>query len=290
MTGFTRTRIVALTLIGLVVLGLAYLKLGTADDSVSVPAGALSGDLILDPCTYSTENGSYAADCGTLVVPENRADPRSRLIALPVTRIHARSDSPAEPIFRLEGGPGLTNMDFSKASRFADDHDVVLVGYRGVDSSVRLDCPEVESALKRSTDLLGGESLRASADGFRTCAARLTDDGVDVAGYSLAQRVDDLEAARTALGYGRIDLVSESAGTRTAMIYSWRYPESIHRSVLIAVNPPGHFLWDTKTNDEQIERYAELCSQDASCGGRPKRGKSVSVSRNEFHARMPSRM
>jgi pimeloyl-ACP methyl ester carboxylesterase len=268
MTGFTRTRIVALTLIGLVVLGLAYLKLGTADDSVSVPAGALSGDLILDPCTYSTENGSYAADCGTLVVPENRADPRSRLIALPVTRIHARSDSPAEPIFRLEGGPGLTNMDFSKASRFADDHDVVLVGYRGVDSSVRLDCPEVESALKRSTDLLGGESLRAYADGFRTCAARLTDDGVDVAGYSLAQRVDDLEAARTALGYGRIDLVSESAGTRTAMIYSWRYPESLHRSVMIGVNPPGHFLWDAKTTDEQIGRYADLCSQDDGCSRR----------------------
>jgi hypothetical protein len=57
-------------------------------------------------------------------VPENRADPRSRLIALPVTRIRAHSDRPAEPIFRLEGGPGLTNMKFSKASRFADEHDV----------------------------------------------------------------------------------------------------------------------------------------------------------------------
>ena len=91
--------------------------------------------------------GSYAADCGTLVVPENRADPKSRLIALPVTRIRARSDDPAEPIFRLEGGPGGTNMEFERASRFADDRDVVLVGYRGVDGSARLDCPEVESAL-----------------------------------------------------------------------------------------------------------------------------------------------
>src|SRR5881227_1025713 len=61
----------------------------------------------------------------------------SRLIALPVTRIHARSALPGVPIFRLVGGPGLTNMEFSKASRFADDHDVVLVGYRGVDGSAR---------------------------------------------------------------------------------------------------------------------------------------------------------
>src|SRR5215218_1254158 len=225
---FTPGRIFALALIGLLVLGLAYLRFSRDSDAVSVPKGAMAGDLILDRCDYGTEKGSYEADCGTLVVPENRADPQSRLIALPVTRIHARSDSPAEPIFRLEGGPGLTNLDFSKASRFAADHDVVLVGYRGVDGSSVLDCPEVESALKRSTDLLGGESLRASGDGFRTCAARLTDDGVDLAGYSLAQRVDDLEAARTAFGYERIDLLSESAGTRSALIYSWRYPESIH--------------------------------------------------------------
>ncbi len=106
---------------------------------------------------------------------------------------------------------------------------------------------------------------RARADAFRACADRLTDDGVDLAGYSLPQRVDDLEAARRALGYGRIDLLSESAGTRTAMIYAWRYPKSIHRSVMIGVNPPGHFLWDAKTTDEQIRRYAALCAEDESC-------------------------
>jgi pimeloyl-ACP methyl ester carboxylesterase len=264
----TRTRIAALALIGLALLGLAYLKLGAADDPISVPAGAVAGDLLLDPCTYSTEKGNYAADCGTLVVPENRADPQSRLIAVPVTRIRSLSDHPAEPIFWLKGGPGLTNMQFSGASRFAEDHDVVLVGYRGVDGSVRLDCPEVESALKRSTDLLGEKSLRAQADGLQACAGRLTDDGVDLAGYSLPQRVDDLEAVRKALGYGRIDLLSESAGTRTAMIYGWRYPESIHRSVMIGVNPPGHYVWDAKTTDEQIRRYGDLCSKDEACRAR----------------------
>jgi pimeloyl-ACP methyl ester carboxylesterase len=264
----TRTRIVALTLVGLAFLSLGYLKVATADDPVSVPKGALAGDLLLDPCTYSTEDGNYAADCGTLVVPENRSDPQSRLIAVQVTRIRAQTDEPAEPIFRLQGGPGKTNMNFSMASRFVAERDVVLVGYRGIDSSVRLDCPEVESALKHSTDLLAEKSLTAYADGLRECAARLTDEGVDLAGYSLPQRVDDLEAARVALGYDRIDLVSESAGTRTAMIYAWRYPDSVHRSVMIGVNPSGHFVWDEKTFNEQIGRYAELCSQDESCSGR----------------------
>ena len=133
-----------------------------------------------------TENGSYAADCGTLVVPENRANPQSRLIALPVTRIRARSEHPGEPVFRLEGGPGVTNMKFPKASRIAGSHDVVLVGYRGIDGSSVLDCPEVTSALKHSTDFLAAESLRAEADAFRACADRLQHSGVDLAGYTLA--------------------------------------------------------------------------------------------------------
>jgi pimeloyl-ACP methyl ester carboxylesterase len=268
MTAFTPARIVALLLIGLVVLGLAYLKFGAADDPMSVPAGALAGDLVLDPCTYSTEEGSYAADCGTLVVPENRADPQSRPIALPVTRIHARSGSPAEPIFRLQGGPGVTNMEFELASRFAGKHDVVLVGYRGVDGSSKLDCPEVTSAREHARDFLSEHSFRADAAALSACADRLQDAGVDLAGYTLPERVDDLDAARRALGYERIDLLSESAGTRTAMIYAWRYPERIHRSVMIGVNPPGNYLWDAKTTGEQIRRYAALCAEDASCRSR----------------------
>jgi pimeloyl-ACP methyl ester carboxylesterase len=262
---FGPARIIALALISLTTLGLAYLHFSGGTDSVSVPSGAHAGQLKLHACDYATENGSYRADCGTLVVRENPHNAHSRLIALPVTRIRARSANPGVPVFRLQGGPGKTNMQFKDASRFADRRDVVLVGYRGVDGSVRLDCPEVESAIKHSTDLLGEKYFRAYGDAFRSCAHRLTDDGVDLAQYGLAEQVDDLEAARKALSYKHIDLVSESAGTRTAMIYSWRFPKSIHRSVMIGVNPPGNFLWSPGATDEQIRKYSALCSKDATC-------------------------
>jgi pimeloyl-ACP methyl ester carboxylesterase len=261
----TRGRIVALVLIALTVAGLAYLRLSSDADPVSVPSGAMEGDLILERCDYETENGSYEADCGTLVVPENRRKADSRLIALPVKRIRARSAKPGAPIFRLQGGPGITNMAFPLASRFADKHDVVLVGYRGVDGSSKLACPEVTSAREHAHDFLNEKALRADAAAYKDCADRLREDGVDLAGYTLPQRVDDLDAARRALGYQRIDLLSESAGTRTAMIYAWRHPTRIHRSVMIGANPPGNFLWDRKTTDEQIDRYAALCAKDASC-------------------------
>src|SRR6266487_283444 len=132
---FGPARIVALALISLAALGLAYLHFGTGNDPVSVPSGAHAGQLKLHSCHYATEKGSYPADCGTLVVSENRHNAHSRLIALPVTRIRARSPKPGIPIFRLQGGPGITNMQFKDASRFADNRDVVLVGYRGVDGS-----------------------------------------------------------------------------------------------------------------------------------------------------------
>src|SRR4051812_39440939 len=193
-------RIVALVLIAVAVSALAYLRFAPDAGTVSVPAGAHAGELTMKKCTYATEQGKNAADCGTLVVRENRHDPHSRLIVLPVKRIHARSAHPGAPIFRLEGGPGITNMKFANASRFAANHDVVLVGYRGVDGSSKLDCPEVTSALKHSADFLGEKSFRTYSNAFSSCANRLRADGVDLAGYTLPQRVDDLETARRALG------------------------------------------------------------------------------------------
>src|SRR6201999_2205440 len=100
------------------------------------------------------------------------------------------------------------------------------------------------------------------AAAFRRCASRLSGDGVDLGGYTLAERADDLEAARVALGYGKINLLSESAGTRTAMIFSWRHPASVARSVMIGVNPPGHFVCDGADNDALIARFAQLCRCD----------------------------
>src|SRR5688500_12195492 len=98
---FTPARIVALALIAVLAVGLASLRFAPGPEPLAVPAGARAGDLILRPGSYATENGSYDADVGTLVVPENRANPRSRLIALPFTRIKATSPTPAEPIFYL---------------------------------------------------------------------------------------------------------------------------------------------------------------------------------------------
>ncbi len=157
---------------------------------------------------------------------------------------------------------------FPQASRLTDKHDVVLVGYRGVDGSRRLDCPEVAGAMQGADDLTAAKALPATTRAFKLCADRLTREGVDLNAYSVVQRVEDMESARTALGYSRIDLLSSSAGTRTAMVYSWRHPDSLHRSAMVSVNPPGHFVWDPRITDSQFAQYAELCRADAGCAAR----------------------
>jgi pimeloyl-ACP methyl ester carboxylesterase len=95
------------------------------------------------------------------------------------------------------------------------------------------------------------------------CAARLQSQGVDLAGYTIPEVAEDMESARAALGYERIDLLSESYGTRVAQIYADMHPASLLRSAMIGVNPPGHFYWDPAVVDAQVAYYAALWKQSA---------------------------
>ena len=176
-------------------------------------------------------------------------------------------------------------MTFPQANRLAAQHDVVMVGYRGVDGSSVLNCPEVTAALQNSADYLAKASLSAYSQAFASCAKRLERSGVDLAGYTLAEQADDIEAARVALGYQRIDLLSESAGTRLGMIYQWRYPNSVDRSVMVGVNPPGNFIYSGAEIDQGIERYSALCAQQPACRARTK---NLAASMKHTAAHMPS--
>src|SRR5574341_257826 len=167
--------------LGVAVLGLILTACGGRNTSLTVPAGTQPGDLTLQPCKYKWNADEYNADCGTLIVPENRAEPDSRLIALPLMRVHATGGSPTEPIFFLEGGPGISNMGARPPAFGLANHDFVMVGYRGVDGSVALDCPQVSAALKGvGRDLLSVESRASLGESASQCAQRLQAEGVDL--------------------------------------------------------------------------------------------------------------
>lgn len=247
---------------------------GSQDTPVSVvPEGAQAGDLTgLEACEFqpAASKVRYAAECGTLIVPENRDVDGSRLIALPVMRIPAKNPNPAEPVFYLLGGPGLRNRPWALPDWLLDNHDVVAVGYRGVDGMVVLDCPEVARLTKAhiGKDLFSEQARAEYAAATKQCAATHQGAGVDLSGYTVPGVVEDMEAARKALGYDRINLYSLSFGTRIAQIYAYMHPDSLHRLVLIGVATPGSMVTAPADLDELIDYIGDLCAKDAACSSR----------------------
>lgn len=261
--------------IALLLLG-ALLLAGCSSKVVSapvVPEGAQAGELTpLEPCEFQPagSKAKYGAECGTLVVPENWDKAGSRLTALPVVRIPAGGPNPAEPVFWLVGGPGGPNLSWEPPDWLLANHDVVMVGYRGVDGTVVLSCPDLSRLFKThlGKDLFSTPARAEYTSAVKQCAATHQEAGVDLTGYSIPGVVEDMEAARKALGYDRINLFSESYGTRVAQIYAYMHPDSLHRLVLIGVNTPGHFIYDPAVLDEMIRQLNELCAQDETCSSR----------------------
>lgn len=242
-------------------------------DAEIVVEDAQAGDLTeLKDCEFQLQGSrtKYAAECGTLTVPENWDKSDSRLIALPVVRIAASGQDAAEPVFFLQGGPGSANLSWEPPDWLLENHDVVMVGYRGAEGSVVLSCPEVNHLIETNMgrDLLGEQARTDGMAAMQRCAAAHQEAGVDLSGYTIPGVVEDLDAVRTALGYGEIDLFSVSYGTRIAQIYAYMHPDSLHRLVLIGVNTPGHFIWDRDSYDNLVEHISELCTQDATCSSR----------------------
>ena len=159
----------------------------------------------------------YTADYGTLVVAEG-ADSK-KTILLPVLRIRSKSEYPAPPIFYFEGGPGGTNIKTGYLPKhLLENHDIVRVGYRGVDGSVSLASPEVNQALKTVPDILSTDGLKALGQTVSAAAERLVGEGISLEQYAIINVVEDMEAARKALGYETINLLGASFGG--AVIYS----------------------------------------------------------------------
>lgn len=239
----------------------------------AVPEEAQAGKLAgLEACEFQPAGSKmkYAAQCGTLVVPENWGVTRSRLIALPVVRIPASRPNPAEPVFYLQGGPGGPNLVWSPPAWLLDKHDVVMVGYRGAEGSVVLSCPAVNRLLKAhiGKDLFSDPARQEYVVAVKQCATTHQAAGVDLSSYTIPGVIEDMEAARIELGYARINLFSESYGTRIAQIYAYMHPESLHRLVLVGVNTPGHFVWDRAVFDKMIGYLSELCAQAVACNRR----------------------
>lgn len=147
----------------------------------------------------------YPAQFGTLVVKENRSDKQARLITIPVVYIPAlKPDSLSKTIFTLNGGPGESNLNnILLFENILQKHAIVMVGYRGVDGSVKLNCPCLLNALlSDKMDSINAADLYSKA--LDTCLNEWKKQNIDRAGYAISEVVSDVEEVRRLMGIDKI--------------------------------------------------------------------------------------
>ncbi len=223
----------------------------------ALPAAALE----LKPCRLPDFDREVR--CGTHEVFENRAAASGRKIPLRIVVIPANG-TPVEPdpVLYFEGGPGGSAVDsgpglteeFATALR---NRDLVLVDIRGTGASGPLRCPKTEEA---------------AFEGFmdpamvRSCREALARDH-DLSQYTTEAIVDDVDEVRAALGYGKVNLLGASYGTRAALVYLRRHPESVRTVHLHSVLPvdarvPMHLAPHTQA---AFDRMAAACAAEPAC-------------------------
>jgi pimeloyl-ACP methyl ester carboxylesterase len=204
--------------------------------------------------------------CGTLSVPEDRANPNGRRIELRVAVIPAVLPRPApEPFVALAGGPGDAATQFFAwlPDLYAAVHaerDIVLVDQRGTGGSHPLAlpaAPDVEGLLQADADA-------TMADWARGALGALD---ADIRFYTSAVAADDLDEVRAALGYDRIDLYGTSYGATLAQYYLRQHADRVRVAILDGATPLDVPVLERlgRSSQTAFDTLLARCAADPAC-------------------------
>jgi pimeloyl-ACP methyl ester carboxylesterase len=236
----------------------------------AVPASAAEPRPVLSAC--DKPDLPPDALCGTYEVFENRAARAGRKIPLAVVVLPATGPAAQrlpDPVTYYAGGPG--DASIPEGLYFAHElaslrpkRDVLLVDLRGTGESAGLFC----------TELQGKQGVQGFLDDFlpteqiHACRDRLKKD-LDLAWYTSDAAVDDLEELRQALGYGPVNLIGGSYGTRVGLTYLRRHPRSVRTATLLGVVTPDekYPLGTARSTQKALDGWIAECEGDAACRG-----------------------
>ena len=205
---------------------------------------------------------------GNFEVFEDRETNSGKKISLSVAVTPAMvRDSLKEPIFIIDGGPGIgvshqsyfyTEID----STYRRYHDIVYVDVRGTGNSNPLHCPALQTKSTPQEHFLSPyptEELEACIRQYK--------DSVNFNFYKTKYIVDDLEDVRQWLGYDKINLLGISFGGKVSLMYMDQYAESVHRVVLHAPDAPNidHVSKRGRYGQRALNKLFDLCEEDSLC-------------------------
>ncbi|WP_300527596.1 alpha/beta hydrolase [Maricaulis sp.] len=192
---------------------------------------------------FEAQSGqSVEAFRGRFEVPENRADPDSRMIEIGYVRFPATTDNPGAPIVYLAGGPGGSGTGTARGRRFdlfmqmRQHGDVIAFDQRGTGLSGN-DLPRCVSS-QGGDDLARLTYAEFSAQhiaAIEECGAFWREQGIDLAGYTTRESVQDISDLREQLGADQVSLWGISYGTHLALAAIKDIPAEIDRAILASV-------------------------------------------------------
>jgi pimeloyl-ACP methyl ester carboxylesterase len=232
------------------------------------------GSLSFEPCTLAAVGlpTTVAAQCASLDVPEDRANPEGRQISLALAWVPGRArQTRPDPVFMLAGGPGQAAREAFPAVQGAfrevlRERDVILVDQRGTGGSNPLACRDDRGASTITEDV-AGQDLDAARRFASECLAELD---ADPRHYTTTEAVRDLDDVRRAIGAGQVNLVGISYGTRVAQEYLRRFPAETRTLVLDGVVPPSLALGSehARNLDAALKLQFRRCEAEPGCARR----------------------
>ena len=259
----------------------AYARFGTPPNAaaprtaVAIPARATEftlGTLHFSACELAQKKSgaTTSAYCAPFSVPEERAQPQGRTIALKLALIRsAAAAADTDIVVFLAGGPGQSAIDTWPQISYAfapllRHHHVLLLDQRGTGGSNPLDCaPDKDAESSLADDSMDPLSRDART---RACLA-VVEKKADPRQYTTSVAVEDLEAVRQALGAPPFDLVGVSYGTRVAQQFLMRHADGVRSVVLDSVAPNELVLAEefALSLETALKAQFALCVQTPAC-------------------------
>jgi len=235
--------------------------------TVLVAPHATPAPLATEDCRLSSPwLPTISAQCATVSVPENPAEPDGRRIGLFVARVPSLNAAPQlDPLVLIAGGPGQAASDLYLGIRGAFEHvrrdrDIILLDQRGTGRSNTLRC-ELDDGGVETTDPAALPAVMAE------CLADL--DG-DPRFYTTSVATADLERVREALELDAWNIYGVSYGTRVALHYLRRFPQHVRAVVLDGVVPPDVALGPAiaANAQEALDLAFARCADEPECSAR----------------------